>query len=450
MVSSRPRPLPFQRFFQTEAASGALLLLSACVALVAANSSWAGMYQRLWTVPVGISVLDRSFSLTLHEWINDGLMAVFFLSVGLEIKRELLAGELSSPRQAALPLAGAIGGMVLPAVIYLTVNHTGVEARGWGIPMATDIAFGLGVLTLIAPTIPLGAKVFLTALAIVDDMGAALVIALFYAHGLEQTALTIAAAILAGLAALNMTRVFQLAPYLLLGLALWLSVHASGIHSTIAGVLLAFTIPTRTRINAVEFSNGARALLQDFDRTETGDYAVLTSKGQQDAIYSLGRASEAVTAPLLRLEHALQGFSAFVVMPLFALSNAGVTVAGSQINWRVALAIAFALALGKPLGITAAAFGATAMNLSALPKDVKWLTLHGCAWVGGIGFTMSLFIANVAFGGTVLLDSAKVGILGGSLVGGVVAAVVLRLGGRTTGSGLAAQRVKTFSNAPSA
>jgi NhaA family Na+:H+ antiporter len=251
----------------------------------------------------------------------------------------------------------------------------------------------------------------------------------------DWTALTFAAVILAGLVALNMARVFQLAPYLALGAALWLCVHASGVHATIAGVLVAFTIPTRTRINAVEFSHEARTLLEDFERTETGDYAVLTSRGQQDAIYSLGRVSEAVTAPLLRLEHALQGFTAFIVMPLFALSNAGVGLTESRIDWRLALAIAVALALGKPLGITAAALAATSMNLAVLPKDVKWLTLHGCAWVGGVGFTMSLFIADLAFGGTTLLDSAKVGILGGSLIGGLVAAMILRLGRDETAGG---------------
>ena len=211
--SPHPERHLFQRFFQTEAAGGGLLLLSACAALVAANTPWADDYRRLWSIPVGISVMNHPFSLTLHEWINDGLMAVFFLLVGLEIKRELIAGELSSPRQAALPLAGALGGMVLPAVIYLLVNPTGIEVRGWGIPMATDIAFALGVLTLIAPTIPLGAKVFLTALAIVDDMGAVLVIAVFYTHGIAWTSLTLAAALLAALVALNATRVYRLAPY---------------------------------------------------------------------------------------------------------------------------------------------------------------------------------------------------------------------------------------------
>lgn len=423
-------PRAFQRFFQTEAAGGVLLLLSASAALIAANSAWADQYHRLWSILLTVGVMNHSLSLTLHAWINDGLMSVFFLLVGLEIKRELAAGEFSSPRQAALPIAGAIGGMVLPAAIYLLVNSSGVEARGWGIPMATDIAFALGTLILIAPAIPVGAKVFLAALAIVDDMGAVLVIALFYTHAIDWTALTLAALALGALVLLNVSRVGRLTPYLLLGVALWFFIHASGVHSTIAGVLLALTIPTRTRINATEFSEEARALLEEFERTETGDDLVLTSKGQQDALFSLGRASEAATAPLLRLEQALHGFSAFVVMPLFAFSNAGVSLGGSPVNWSVALGIALGLAAGKPLGIMSAAFAAVTLRVAALPRRVNWHALHGCAWLGGIGFTMSLFIANLAFEGTPLLDSAKVGILAGSMVTGLVATVVLRVAAR--------------------
>ncbi|HWK31829.1 MAG TPA: Na+/H+ antiporter NhaA [Terriglobales bacterium] len=427
--SHAPHPRPFQRFFQTEAAGSVLLLLSAFSALIAANSPWAGAYQRLWSIPLTIGIPNQSLSLMLHRWVSDGLMAVFFLHVGLEIKRELVAGELSSPRQAALPIAGAVGGMVLPAAIYLLVNHSGVEARGWGIPMATDIAFALGTLTLIAPTIPVGAKVFLTALAIVDDMGAVVVIALFYTHALNWTALILSGLTLGALLTLNVTRVGRLAPYLLLGALLWLFMHESGIHSTIAGVLLAFTIPTRTRINADEFSTEARVLLDEFERTETGDYLVLTSKGQQDALFSLGRASEAVTAPLLRLEHALHTFSAFVIMPLFAFSNAGVSIGGSVLDWSVILGVTLGLALGKPLGITGAAAAAVVGDVAAVPRGVRWSALHGCAWVGGIGFTMSLFIANLAFEGTPLLDSAKVGILAGSVVAVLVGGIVIRVSG---------------------
>jgi len=400
----------------------------------ARHSSWPILrgltpYHRLWAAPVIIAGGGHALSLTLHQWINDGLMAVFFLLVGLEIKRVALAGELASPRQAALPIAGAIGGMLVPASIYFMTNGGGMEARGWAISMATDIAFALGTLALVAPRAPSGLKIFLAALAIVDDMGAVLVIALFYTGDIAWAALGMAGVVLFLLIALNVLRVRRLTPYLVLGLGLWFFVHESGVHATIAGVLLAFAIPTRTRINATEFSGKARGLLDHFDRTETGDFLVLTSKGQQEAIVGLERASELVTAPLLRLEHALHGLSAFVVMPLFAFSNAGVGLSGSS-GGSVTLAVILGLAVGKPLGITGAALAAVRLRLAALPEGVSWTALHGCAWLGGIGFTMSLFIATLAFQGTDLLDSAKVGILGGSILAAVVGAIVVRLGTR--------------------
>lgn len=418
---------PFQEFFRTEAAGGALLVACACAALVVANSAWAEAYHRLLAAPIAIAAGGHALSLTLHQWINDGLMAVFFLLVGLEIKREALAGELASPRQAALPIAGAVGGMVVPAAIYFLTNGGGIESRGWAIPMATDVAFALGILSLVAPRAPSGLKIFLAALAIVDDMGAVLVIALFYTSAIAWGALGMAGLVLLLLIALNVLRVRRLTPYLVLGLGLWFFVHESGVHATIAGVLLAFAIPTRTRINAEEFSAKARGLLEHFDRTETGDLLVLTSKGQQEAIIGLERASEEVTAPLLRLEHALHVFSAFFVMPLFSFSNAGVGLSGS-FGGGVTLAVMLGLAIGKPLGITGAALAAVRCRLASLPDGVSWTALHGCAWLGGIGFTMSLFIATLAFGGTNLLDSAKLGILGGSIVAGIVGAVVVRRG----------------------
>jgi NhaA family Na+:H+ antiporter len=295
--------------------------------------------------------------------------------------------------------------------------------------MATDIAFALGVLALVAPRAPSGLKVFLAALAIVDDMGAVLVIALFYTREIVWGAVASAGVVLLGLVSLNLLGVRRLLPYLLLGLGLWFFVHESGVHATIAGVLLAFVIPTRTRINAMEYSAKARRLLDDFDRTETGDLLVLTSKGQREAIIGLERASENVMAPLLRLEHALHGLSAFVVMPLFALSNAGVSLTGTS-GGRVALGVILGLVIGKPLGITAAAWAAVRWRMAALPSGVNWMTLHGCAWLGGIGFTMSLFIATLAFNGTETLGAAKLGILGGSVCAAIVGTIVLRIGMR--------------------
>jgi NhaA family Na+:H+ antiporter len=420
-----PSSAPFHEFFRTEAAGGMLLVACAIVALLVANSRWVGSYHSLLMTTISIRGAGHGLSLTVHQWINDALMAVFFLLVGLEIKREIIAGELASMRHATLPIAAALGGMAVPASIYIATNHVGAEAQGWAIPMATDIAFALGTLAIVAPRAPNGLKVFLAALAIVDDLGAVVVIALFYSHDLAWADLGKAGVVLLILSTLNALAVRRLAPYLVLGLVLWFFVHESGVHATIAGVLLAFTIPTRTRINAAEFSREARDLLDEFDRTETGDLLVLTSKGQQDAIVGLERASESVTPTLLKLEHALQRFAAFVVMPLFALSNAGVTMTDSTLG-GVSLGVALGLALGKPLGITGAAFAAVRFGGAALPHGVTWNALHGSAWLGGIGFTMSLFIATLAFEGTPLLDAAKLGILAGSLSAGCVGAALLR------------------------
>jgi len=430
MAMTRNRvPLPstsfFQQFFKTEAAGGVLLLASAAAALAVANSPWAEAYHRLWATTVTIGAGGHDLSLTVHQWINDGLMAIFFLLVGLEVKRETLAGELSSPRQAALPIAAAVGGMAVPMIVYLLASGGGIAQRGWAVAMATDIAFALGALAMVAPRAPAGLKIFLAALAIVDDIGAVLVIALFYTGQIAGQPLLIAGLCAALLIALNRLQIRALTPYLLTGVALWFYVHQSGVHATIAGVVLAMAIPIQTRINTAEYSAQARELLDSFDRTETGDLLVLTSRGQQDAIFAIGRANLHVLAPLLRLEHALHGLSAFLVMPLFAFSNAGVTWTGSSVD-RVTLAVFLGLALGKPLGIMGAALAAVRARLAGLPQGVNWGELHGCGWLGGIGFTMSLFIATLAFEGTALLESAKVGILAASAVAGVVGAVVLR------------------------
>ncbi len=417
----------FQRFFRTETLGGVVLLAFGLGALIIANSPLAEAYNHLWEIPLMLKISDHQLSLTLHGWINDGLMAMFFLLVGLEIKRELLAGELSSARQAALPIACAIGGMVVPAGIYLIFNFGGIGSHGWGIPMATDIAFALGALNLIAPRAPIGAKVLLTALAIADDMGAVLVIALFYSEAIVWSALAGAAVTLLVLIGFNLIGVRHLWPYLLGGVALWLFVHDSGVHATIAGVALAFTIPTHARINAVEFSREASSLLDDFNRTETGDLLVLTSKGQQEALFSLQRASKDVTAPVLRLEQALHNFSAFVVMPLFAFANAGVKIDLSVQHLEIGLGVLTGLVFGKPLGIMMAALIAVKMGFARLPQAVSWRSLFGYACLAGIGFTMSLFVAMLAFADSALADAAKRGIIVGSLVAGVAGAVLLRM-----------------------
>src|SRR5215813_3444469 len=430
-MSARLKKIPltiFQHFFRTETLGGLVLLGFGLAALAIANSPASAAYNHLWEIPLTVGIAPHELSLSFHEWINDGLMAVFFLLVGLEIKRELLAGELSSPRQAALPIACAIGGMVVPALIYLIFNLRGVGLHGWGIPMATDIAFALGALNLIAPRAPIGAKVLLTALAIVDDMGSVLVISLFYSEAIVWSALGGAAVTLLVLIAFNLFGVRRLWPYLLVGAVLWCFVHASGVHATIAGVALAFTIPTHSRTNAREFSREARSLLDQFDSTETGDFVVLTSKGQQETMFALERASGDVTAPALRLEHALHNFSAFVVMPLFAFANAGVKIDLSLQHVEIGLGALAGLMFGKPLGIMIAAVIAVKTGLARLPQAVSWRSLLGCACLAGIGFTMSLFVATLAFEDMALVYAAKRGIIAGSLLSGIAGALMLRAG----------------------
>jgi len=374
----------FQRFFRTETLGGLVLLGFGLAALATANSPLSEAYNHLWEIPLPVGIAPHTLSLSLHDWINDGLMAVFFLLVGLEIKRELLAGELSSPQKAALPIACAIGGMVVPALIYLVFNSRGPGTHGWGIPMATDIAFALGTLNLVAPRAPIGAKVLLTALAIVDDMGAVLVISVFYSEAIVWSALGGAAVTLLVLIGFNLIGIRRLWPYLLVGVILWCFVHSSGVHATIAGVVLAFTIPAR-------------------------------SSGDE-------------TPPLLRLEHALHNFSAFVVMPLFAFANAGVKIDLSLQHSEIGFGILMGLVAGKPLGIMMAAFIAVKTGIARLPHAVNWRSLVGYGFLAGIGFTMSLFIAMLAFDDPVLVDAAKRGIIAGSLLAGIAGAVMLRAG----------------------
>jgi Na+:H+ antiporter, NhaA family len=413
---------PFQQFADAGSLSGVLLLVCAVIALAWANSPWSESYFALWNTKIVVGSQSTPLALSLQHWINDGLMAVFFLLVGLEIKRELLVGELSSPKQAALPIASAIGGMLVPALVYAIVNLGGSGARGWGIPMATDIAFALGVITLLGRRVPFGLKVFLAALAIVDDMGAVMVIALFYTADIDLMNAGLAALTIVTLIALNVRGVRALAPYVVVGIVLWLATLASGIHATIAGVAMALVIPSRTRINAAQFSERARELLDEFDRSETGDLLVITSKGQQEAIHALESSAESVQAPLLRLENALHGVVGYIIMPLFALANAGVVLSnvGDVLTGPVALGVALGLLIGKPLGITLFAWLAVKMRLASLPAEVSWSAVHGAAWLGGIGFTMSLFIGGLAFTDTALNDAAKIGILVGSALAGFI------------------------------
>jgi NhaA family Na+:H+ antiporter len=418
---------PFQAFLRLETASGLLLLSAAVVALAWANSPWAASYFAVWETHLLAGAGDLVIDQSLHHWINDGLMAVFFFVVGLEIKRELLMGELASPRRAALGVSAALGGMLVPAAIYATLNVGGVGAAGWGIPMATDIAFALGVLALLGNRIPLSLKVFLTAIAIVDDLGAVLVIAVFYTAELSWTALGLAAVVLAALVLVNRLGIRSPTPYALLGLVLWVALLESGVHATLAGVLLALTIPARRRIDATEFLRQAEVYLAEFAE-DVQDGRREPTEDQRDALHSLQVAAEHLGSPLVRLEHALHPWVAFAIMPVFALANAGVSLPGDVagvLGSPVALGIVLGLVLGKPIGILTFSWVAVRLGLATLPAGIGWRQVGGVSLVCGIGFTMSLFIASLAFGDAALLDAAKIGILTASFISGSAGALVL-------------------------
>jgi NhaA family Na+:H+ antiporter len=418
---------PFHQFAHTESAGGIVLLGCTAIALIWANSPWAQSYFHLWELPLAIGVGDTELRLSLHAWINDGLMAVFFLLVGLEIKREVLVGELASLKRAAFPIAAAAGGMLVPALLYMAFNVGTPELHGWGIPMATDIAFALGILAMLGSRAPLALKVFLAALAIADDIGAVLVIALFYSGTLSTIALAAAGAVLVLLIASNAMGVRHSAVYSILGVLLWLAVHESGIHATVAGVLLAMTIPARTRIDPNEFLERGRGILQEFAENGVTDAEnVLTSPAQQEAIHALESVAEDAQAPLLKMEDKLHGTVAFVIMPLFALANAGVALAGAAAAFGspVTLGVIAGLVFGKPIGITLFAWSAWRLGIASMP-GVTWRQVHGAGWLAGIGFTMSLFIAGLAFQRAAVLDAAKIGILAGSLIAGTVGWVLL-------------------------
>jgi NhaA family Na+:H+ antiporter len=419
------------RFIHQEATSGILLLGCAVAALAWANSPWGASYFTLWQTPIAFRVGDFLLEKPLLLWINEGLMALFFFVIGLEIKRELLVGALSSPRRALLPLAAAVGGMLVPALIYTVLNAGTPTVRGWGIPMATDIAFSLGVLALLGTRAPLSLKVFLTALAIVDDMGAVLVIALFYSEPLAWSYLGIGAGLLLVSALMGALGVRQPLVYALLGVALWLAFLKSGVHATVAGVLLAMTIPARTRIDLRSFTSLGRQILGQFERASAFPSTHVMNSQQQAAVQALELACRDVESPLQRLERALHPWVAFFVMPLFALANAGVVLDAQALRAElhpVSLGIVLGLLVGKPLGITLFAWLAVRLKLAVLPADLVWRHIVGVGLLGGIGFTMSLFIAQLAFPALEgeWLSLAKVGILTGSLLAGLGGWLVLR------------------------
>jgi Na+:H+ antiporter, NhaA family len=419
---------PFQAFAENKTAGGILLLACTAAALVWANSPWAASYGALWHTDLTISLAGRTLSHDLHFWVNDLLMAVFFFVVGLEIKRELLVGELSSVRHATLPIAAALGGVVVPALFYAKLNGGGPGAAGWGIPMATDIAFALGVLTLLGNRIPLGLKVFLTALAIVDDIAAVMVIAVFYTAQIDWGALAGAGGVLAILILLGRLGARNPLTYVIGGGLLWLFVLASGVHATIAGVALAFTVPSRTPLDFGQFLARSRAVLDCAEEYGSTPGSLITNERQQAAVHALEDTCEKVQPPLHRMEHALHPWVTFFIMPVFALANAGVALSGDLselLRQPVTLGVILGLFFGKPIGILLASALVVRTGAASLPSGVTWQHVHGAAWLAGIGFTMSLFVAGLAFADQALLTMSKVGILAASVCAGCVGSFVL-------------------------
>jgi NhaA family Na+:H+ antiporter len=385
-----------REFIDGEAASALPLLAAALLALVLANSPLAGAVQGLLDTRLGFTWKLIDLDKPLLLWINDGLMAFFFLLVGLEIKREIMEGSLSQPSQVGLPIAGAIGGMAVPAVLYVAFNWSDpVALRGWAIPAATDIAFSLGVLAALGSRVPLALKVFLTTLAIVDDLGSILIIAIFYTEKLSMLALALAGLFIAGLAILNATGVRRLAPYLVLGALLWVSVLESGVHATLAGVVLALFIPLKSAGEAAAEAEAAR--------------------------------------PAIRLEHAIKPWSAWFIMPVFAFANAGLPLAGLSLASLAAplpLGIVAGLFLGKQIGIMLGAGLLIVLGIAAMPAGGSWARLYGVAILGGIGFTMSLFIGTLAFDDAAHHAEVRLGVLAGSLLSALVGYAALRLAPR--------------------
>ncbi|MFT7580008.1 MAG: NhaA family Na+:H+ antiporter [Myxococcota bacterium] len=433
---------PF-RDFAAKKPSGAVLLLAAAVlALLWANSPWASTYVAWLETPAVLGVGSLTIDKPLILWINDGLMAVFFFVVGLEIKREVIAGELTSLKKAAFPLAGAVGGVVVPALIYVALTSGSPAQSGWGVPMATDIAFALGILALLGDRVPLGLKVFLTALAIVDDIVAIGVIGIFYTDSVALGALGIGAAVL-GLSVLaNRLGARHPLVYFILGFVVWFAFLKSGLHATLAAVLMAFTIPATTRLNVRALASRIGVAARNLQGSVAASVAKpqpsppqpampapssFLTHDQHHVIDGVSRDMLGATPPLQRIEHALLPFVTFFVLPVFALANAGVALGGDvPMDWGAALAVALGLLIGKPVGIVGAAWLAVKFKLAELPPNVTWPQVLGVGFIAGVGFTMSLFIGSLAFSDIALTESVKVGVLCGSAVAGVIGTLLLR------------------------
>lgn len=413
---------PFQRYMGQDTASGSILLISAVTALIIANTPWATAYHELWETHFSFHFADFSVNKTLHEWINDGLMAMFFFTVGLEIKREIMGGELSTWKLASLPLAAAAGGMIVPALIYTAFTAGTDSVHGWGIPMATDIAFALAILALLGKRVPVSLRVFLTALAIADDLGAVLVIAFFYTSEVSVASLLWGLGFIGVLLLGNYLGIRRTLFYAVIGIGgVWLAFLMSGIHATIAGVLAAMTIPARRYIDENKFVESLSDEVDRFKAIPPNDKTLLEAE-QYEAVHRIGKLSLQAAPPLQRLEHVLVPWVTFLVMPVFAFSNSGVTIDISVLTGHffegVSIGIIAGLIVGKFTGILGATWLATKTGIATLPDGLHFRHIAGIALIGGVGFTMSLFITNLAFADSDLVMKAKLGIFAASLVAG--------------------------------
>jgi len=415
---------PLEDFIHRQTTGGLLLMVAAVLALVTANSPWGAAYAQLLHTPITISVGSWVLEKSLLHWVNDGLMALFFFVVGLELKREILVGELAEPRQAVLPIIAAVGGMVVPALIYYLFNHDGTASRGWGVPMATDIAFSIGALVLLASRIPQALITFLIALAIVDDLGAVIVIAVFYTEHVALDALLVAAAMLGLLVMFNLGGIRKALPYFLVSILLWYALLQSGVHATLAGVLAAFTIPARPKYDAPLFSSRVKQRVKHFDHSHHADPNIMTNSELRTLVQGLEQDAYQVSTPLQRMEQAWHLPVAFLIIPIFALCNAGIPLEfdqlGSVFLHPVTQGVLTGLVIGKFVGISGACWLALRIGAAQLPAQVNFRQIMGVSLLGGIGFTMAIFIAELGFSNQPqLLLMAKTGILAASLTAGI-------------------------------
>lgn len=418
---------PFRRFFAIEAASSILLLAATLVALFVANSPWRSDWEHFWHQRVAIEFGSFELALSLAHWVNDALMAIFFFVVGLEIKRELTLGALATRRQAMLPAFGALGGMLVPALIYLALQPGGEASAGWGVPMATDIAFAVAALAILGPRVPPGLKVFLLALAIVDDLGAVTVIAIFYTDQIHLMPLAAALLGLGATYAIRLAGVRSYGPYFVTGAGVWLAMLGSGVHATVAGVMLGLLTPVHALVERETLVERMRERIGEaFDRIGSGAGHELEPEHLLQEVRALSLVAQ---SPLEYLTHQLHPWVAFVVMPVFALANAGVPLdvgtLGDPEALRVSIAVALGLLLGKPIGIALFALAAVRLGIAALPPGVNGGMLFGAGLLGGIGFTMALFVTALAFGEGPLAAASKVGVLVASVVAAVLGVAIL-------------------------